>query len=529
MNITSSIAVIVLSAGLAPAAWTPQESQPVAAVKPVTATRESMALSYPEGTSISIKLQGTHRLPMARGEAKIERKKGETRVDIWLDDIKPASFFGGDYNTYVLWTVSPEGHVDNIGEFILDGDSSKLKVTTVLETFGMFVTAEPHFLVTSPSRFVVVENTRPERRIGNPIQTSQIRYKGFDGVYNFERESVANLKEIKGERREDVGQARTSVALAERVGAEQFAAAELAAARDSLQKVESAVRAGVDRRNVMLLAHETVRLALDAQKKAEERVFQASLDAERKSHADETRRLELSIRDAQSDAERARLEAEQRKLKLELEERARLDALRQAEEAARRAADEELKRQEEERRRQDAEARARDAERQANELAAARSEAERTAAQAKEASEAAQRRMQEALAKVAETRATARGLIVNIPDILFDFNKATLRPHGREVLSKISGILLVATGYNLKLEGHTDSIGSDEYNLKLSERRAESVRDYLLSSGIPSSRMATRGFGKSQPIAPNTTEKGRQQNRRVEIVIEGVEQFSSTR
>jgi outer membrane protein OmpA-like peptidoglycan-associated protein len=493
----------------------PAAPAPVQAVKPVTATRESMALSYPEGTTISIKFQGTHRLPRATGEAKVERKKGMTEIEIELDEMKPASFFGGDYNTYVLWTVSPEGHVHNDGEFVLRGNRSKLNVSTPLETFGMFVTAEPHFLVASPSRFVVLENTRPAHHIGNPLRVSQIQYHGFDGLYRFERETLSNLPETKGTRREDVGSAEASIALAERAGASQFAVEEITKAREAMRRTLDAVRVRTDDRNIMLLAHEVVRLAYDAQKKAEERSFQASLDAERRTHADQTKRLETSIQQAQNEAERSRLEAEQRALQLQLEARAR-------EEAARRAAE--------------AEAQAREASEKARrEAAAAESarlaaeSAKLDAAKATQEAEAARKRMQEALSAVAETKQTARGLIVNLPDILFDFNKATLRPQGREILAKISGILLVARGYRLRLEGHTDSIGSEEYNARLSEKRAEGVRDYLLQSGIASDLMTTHGFGKTQPIATNDTAAGRQRNRRVEIVIQGVEQFSSNR
>jgi outer membrane protein OmpA-like peptidoglycan-associated protein len=128
--------------------------------------------------------------------------------------------------------------------------------------------------------------------------------------------------------------------------------------------------------------------------------------------------------------------------------------------------------------------------------------------------------MQQALGLVAETRETARGLIVNLPDILFDTGRATLRPAAREVVSRIAGILLVSRGYRLKIEGHTDTVGSDAYNQKLSEKRAQSVYDYLLKAGVSPDLMTTAGFGKSQPVAPNTTAAGRQKNRRVEIVIE---------
>lgn len=497
---------------LAPAVFG-QNQEPVQAVKEITATRESMALSYPEGTTISLKLQGTHRLPKASGEAKVLRKKGSTEIEIELDELKPATFFGGDYNTYVLWTVSPEGHVTNAGEFILQGNRSKLNVTTPLETFGLFVTAEPHFLVSSPSRFVVLENTRPVRDLGNPIQISQISYRGFEGVYNFERETLANVPEIKGEVRVDLQQARTAVELAERAQAEQFASEELNQAREALRKTEEAAASNVDRRVVMGQGHETVRLAVAAQKLAEERAFQAALEAERKAKAEEISQLEQGLQAAQSEAERSRLLAEQRELQRQMEARARREAALRADEAARRAA-------EEERLRREAEARARRAQEQAQQLAAAKTEAELAAQRAGQEREEARARMQQALGLVAETRETARGIIVNLPDILFDFGQARLRPQAREVLSKIAGILLVSRGYQLKVEGHTDNVGSDAFNQKLSEKRARSVYDYLVQSGVSPDIITTEGFGKTRPLALNTTAAGRQKNRRVEIVIE---------
>jgi outer membrane protein OmpA-like peptidoglycan-associated protein len=503
--------------------------EPVQGVREVTATRESLAITYPEGATIGVKFRGTQRLPKASGEAKVERKRGTTEVEIELDEMKPASFFGGDLNTYVLWTVSPEGIAKNAGEFILRGNRSKLNVSTPLTNFGMFVTAEPHYLVSTPSRFIVLENTRPAGNItGGLLGVSQIRYKGFDGAYRFDRETLTAIDETKGETRSDLAQAETAIDLAQRAGASQFAADELARARQALDQAQAATAHAADKRQVMLLGHDVVRLAVRAQTDAEERASQAALDAERREHTEETNRLNDSIKAAQSDAERARLETEQRELQLRIEKDARDAALKQAEEAAVKAADEE-------RLRREAEERAGQAQLQAQELARARTDAEMEAARAREEADRARQeqeriraQMHDALSKVAETRETARGLIVNLPDILFDFNKATLRPQGREVLSKIAGILLVAPGYNMKLEGHTDSIGSEEYNQKLSEKRADSVRDYLVGSGVSADLITTQGFGKTQPVASNSAAEGRQRNRRVEIVIENVPQTTST-
>jgi outer membrane protein OmpA-like peptidoglycan-associated protein len=119
------------------------------------------------------------------------------------------------------------------------------------------------------------------------------------------------------------------------------------------------------------------------------------------------------------------------------------------------------------------------------------------------------------------TRDTARGLIVSLSDVLFDTGKSTLRPGAREKLAKISGIVLAYPDLKLAIEGNTDSVGSDAKNQVLSEERASSVRDYLLKENIPAGSMTSQGFGKTQPVASNDTAEGRQQNRRVEMVVSG--------
>ncbi len=501
-NFIAIWAVAGLLSGFVPAAPGAAQEQ-VQIVKPVTEVRQSLGLTYPEGRTLSVKLRGTHRLPQASGEAKVETKKGATEIEIELDEMKPAYFFGGDYNCYVLWIASPEGHVDNAGEFILEGNRSKLNVSTPLETFGLFVTAEPHYLVKSPSRFVVLENTRPTDE-DTPIKSSHIEYRGFEGVYEYQQETLVQEPEAKEEVRVELRQARTAVELAEQAGAAEFAPEELTRAREALNRTGDALEARRSRREVSEIGREAVRLAVEAQKLAEDRSAQASLDAERQANADRAATLEAGIREAQTEAERQRLQKEQEQLRAQMEAGARAEAQRRADEAARRAAAEAQ--------------RAAQAEQQAFQ---AESEAER----AKRERAQLQARLQEALGTVVEIRVTARGLIVNLPDILFDFNRATLRPQAREVLSKLSGILLVTGDTRLSVEGHADSIGTEDYNQQLSERRAQSVRDFLVANGLSSDLVVAQGFGETQPIASNTKPDGsddpagRQKNRRVEVVI----------
>jgi outer membrane protein OmpA-like peptidoglycan-associated protein len=152
---------------------------------------------------------------------------------------------------------------------------------------------------------------------------------------------------------------------------------------------------------------------------------------------------------------------------------------------------------------------------------AARLQAEQARADAEKDTQVLRDRLREQLNVILQTRDTARGLIVSLSDVLFDFNQASLKPGAKEKLAKVSGILSVYPTLHMSVEGHTDSVGTDDYNLKLSQRRADAVRDYLTSNGISSANVQSIGLGKADPVASNDTAAGRQQNRRVEMVVTG--------
>ncbi len=491
---------LVLLAGTALA------QEPVQVVQPVAQTAESLALTFPEGKTISVKLRGNDRLPKANGEAKVERKKGATEIEVELDEMKPATSFGGDYNTYVLWSVSPQGGASNLGEFVLSGNRSKLNVSTRLQNFGLFVTAEPHFLVKSPSRFVVMEMVRANT-LGVPFETAKILYRGNEGTYRADRESLANVPEAKSEIRSDVAQARTAIRLAAAARADELASKEFAQAQLVLQQTEEAARGGVKNERVRQLAKQTVQRAYEAQLLSEQRAIERALEAERKAKAEEQVRLERerqqaelaqaeeARRRAQAEAAQARAQAEEERARREAEE-----ARRQEQEARQKA--EAARRQEEEARRKEEEAR----------LAAERAEQEKQALRAQ---------LLNQFNRILPTRDTPRGLLVTMADVLFDFGKYNLRPEAREALAKLTGIVLAHPGLELDVEGHTDSVGTEEFNQRLSERRAGAVRDYLVQQGLNADLLRARGFGETMPVVSNDTAAGRQQNRRVEIIVSG--------
>jgi len=227
------------------------------------------AITVRSGVSERIRLRSTDRLPDAGGEARVERKGGATEIEINLESMKPASLFGGDYNTYVLWAVPPRGAAENLGELQLEGDRTNLHAATRANTFALLVTAEPHYLVTAPSAFVVLQNKL------DPY-SPMIRYQPIEGVYYFERSSLSDVKEAKGKVHTEVKQAFTAVRLAQRAGAARLAPEELGEAQRALDVTLDLWRQRVNRLEIVARARETVRLALAAQRLAEDRAFQGA-------------------------------------------------------------------------------------------------------------------------------------------------------------------------------------------------------------------------------------------------------------
>ena len=520
--------------------------------------RTTAAINYrPRRGETRIDFAGTPLMPNAKGRATIKGKEGYIGIDAKFDRIGPASQFGPEYLTYVLWAITPEGRARNLGEVQIDGDDASVQVTTELQAFGLVVTAEPYFAVTQPSDVVVVENVVREGfggTVGN-IEVINARYELLKrGSYLMNE----NAGRYKGRQLEpgaplDLAEARNAVELARLAGADRFAEDAFQKAVDLLAQAEMARERRRRGNDIMMPARQAVQTAEDARLIALERqeaALRADQDAllrEREASANERARLEEQRR---REAEREHLDAEARRRQAEQEKEAeearrrRLELERQDEEARRlkaendrraaeaarlaaerekeqaRAAAEQLA---DERRRAEAAKAAAEAARLAAEQQAqqAQAQARATVEQSEREKAELRERLREQLNVVLETRETARGLIVNLSDVLFDFNSATLKPGAREKLARIAGIILANPGLQIEIEGHTDSVGSDSYNQRLSEQRAESVRAYLERNGIARSVVGTSGLGESQPVASNTTAAGRQQNRRVELVVTG--------
>jgi outer membrane protein OmpA-like peptidoglycan-associated protein len=456
--------------------------------------RDIPAINYfHRNGATKIGFQGTSLLPAAKGTAKVEARAGRTSIDASMEGLTPANGFGPEYLTYVLWAITPEGRPVNLGEVLPTGskDKNQIQVTTNLQAFGLIVTAEPYFAVTTPSDVVVMQNFVQDNTQG-VIEQINAHYSLLPrGAYADTAGRHTVLHPITRDEKSplELYEAQNAVQIAVAAGADKYAADTMTTAKTALQNAEDINAHQKNRKEAITFAREAVQSSEDAR-----------IITIRKIKAEDDEAARQARINAEQQAQQAQLAAQQSQLAAEQQAAARAKA-----DAARAKAD--------------ADAAASEARAQAarDAQAAAEKSAQAAAQQAEEAKE----RLRNQLNQVLQTTETARGLIVNLSDVLFDFNKYTLKPETREKLAKVSGILLAYPNLKVQVEGYTDNIGSDEYNQKLSEQRANSVRDYLVSQSVPDSNVTAQGFGKNSPIADNSTNAGRAANRRVQLVVSG--------
>jgi outer membrane protein OmpA-like peptidoglycan-associated protein len=528
MNKLSAIVLFVVGcfipAGLeAQAPEPPQNSagQPIFRVTVVERTTNAVSYRHRSGWT-KVDLRGTPLAPDATGHADVNSRPGYIEVKTEMHKLLPASQYGPEYLTYVLWAITPEGRSKNLGEVVLDGGGSHLDVTTDLQAFALIVTAEPYFGVSQPSDVVVMENIIREDTVGKIEQTS-VKYDllqrgsytmvGTPGKYHpVKTDKTVPLQLLEAE---------NAVVIARVANADQYAKDTYDSADSLLRQAEAYQARKAGAHPVIMTSREAVQNAetarllslkrQEAERIAREKQEAADREAAANAAASEAAR-QKAVADAQA-AESARMAAEQ--ARKAAEDRAAAEAARAREQAERLRAEQAKLSAEEQQRLADA------AKLQAQQAEQKAQEADRLRAQSEQAQQQLRQQLLEQFNVILETRDTARGLIVNMSDVLFDFNKYTLRPAAREKLAKISGIILSHPGLRLEVDGYTDSIGSEDYNLKLSDHRAGGVRDYLLGEGIAPENVTARGFGKDNPVASNDTAAGRQKNRRVEMVVSG--------
>jgi outer membrane protein OmpA-like peptidoglycan-associated protein len=523
--------MLLLAVGvtLSMSAFAQTNSQTTMVVEPMAHTptfrvtvvsRSVQAVNYKHRSGDSkLDFAGTDLMPSANGEAKVNSKRGSIEIDAEFGDLRGPRTFGNEYLTYVLWAISPEGRALNLGEVLVgDNHRSKLRVTTDLQAFALIVTAEPYYAVRQPSNVVVLENVVREDTKGT-TEAVNAKYELMErGGYiptGYKFDPVVLNARLPLE----FFEARNALRIAQSEGAEQYASNSYQHALQLMNNAdEYATRKHIDNKPLIAVAREAVQTAEDAREIAVKKLDEVRLANERQDSED----AQATSRGQADDAIRRKEQAESDTAKAQA---AKAQAESDAAHARSDAADAKSATAQAKSELADSQASS------ANALSAAQADADQSrltaqqaqqSAQAAETDKAAMRaRLSEQLNSILQTRDSARGLIVSMSDVLFDTGKYSLKPGAREKLAKVAGILLAYPGLDIEVGGYTDNVGSDEMNQTLSENRAGSVRDYLVQQGVLTNSVSARGFGNTLPVASNGDSSGRQQNRRVELLVSG--------
>jgi outer membrane protein OmpA-like peptidoglycan-associated protein len=481
--------------------------------------RKTVAITYPLDETVTVKFRGTTLLPRLKGEAKVRRagRRG-TRVELSVDDLPRASELGGIYTTYVLWAISPDGHVDNLGEIKRGGSvfvDSKIDVTTPLQTFALILTAEPHFLMKVPSRMVVMENLPPQKPNGSQVETVDVRYIGNSSDY-FRTARVPEIADADY-RQTPVSLlgARQAISLAKYAGASGDAPDELQTAEDHLQAAEKAWRLNQPVAEVDLEA----RKATSAGQHAEE---VATARHAARINREEIRRRDEAVRSAEQSAEASQREVAQLRAALEKEQRARELAERDSG-----TANDQLREKRVEIAQLRDEIATLRSESDAAKLKLARLEGEKQAETARVEAErrAAEKRtaeatLKETLSKYGTLKETATGFRLVLPETIWTSTRvATLSAASSAKLEPLAALLASNPDYQILIEAYTDSKGNEVSLQQLTQERARVLSDRFQSAGVDPMRIQANGMGASNPLAPNTTVAGQRKNRRVEITF----------
>jgi outer membrane protein OmpA-like peptidoglycan-associated protein len=482
----------------------PQNQQPdgqtdagIPVYKIQVVARDIPAINYfHRSGATKIGFEGTPLLPMAKGSAEVNSLNGRTQIKAHFEGLGPANGFGIEYLTYVLWAITPEGRPVNLGEVLWTHGHADTMVTTNLQSCGFIMTAEPYFAVTMPSDLVIMQNVVLNDKTTGVLETINAHYTLLPrGAYTDTAGRHTVLHPITRDDRSplELYEAINAVQIAEAAGADQYAPQSMANAKQDLQNAQAMDLHQKEMKQEITYAREAVQTAEDS-RLITIRKIKAGDEAAEKA------RIEADRRKAQDDAAAAQAQAQQSAA------------------AAQQAQDQQAQAQ--------AQAAAAQQQEAAAQAAAAQARAQQQAAEAAAAAAAQQtadmrEKLRAQLNSVLNTQETARGLIVNMSDVLFDFNKYTLKSDAEVKLAKISGILLTYPNLKVQVEGYTDSVGSDEYNLKLSQERATAVQAFLIEQGVQPGNITSEGYGKADPVADNSTNAGRTQNRRVAMVVSG--------
>jgi len=451
-------------------------------------SRTVQAVNYQHsGGATTVDFAGTALLPSADGKAKVRSKRGTLEVEAEFGNLQNPTAFGTEYLTFVLWAISPEGRAVNLGEVLVgDNNRSKLTATTDLQSFALIVTAEPYYAVRQPSNVVVLENiVRADTKGTTEAMNAKYELMERGGYlptgYKFDPVVLSASLPL------EFYEARNALRIAQSEGAETYAGASYQHAVELMNSADKyASDKHVEKKALIAVARQAVQTAEDAREIAVKKIDEDRLASERRNSSDAQAR-------AQAEADAA----------TRSKQLAQSDAAKAQSDAAKAQAD----------------------------AASAKADAEKSRLAAEQAQQgehqaitdkaAMRAQLSEQLNKILATRDSARGLIISMSDVLFDTGKYSLKPGAREKLAKVAGILIAYPGLNIEIDGYTDNVGGDEMNQKLSENRASSVKEYLTGQSVSSGSVSAKGFGNTSPVASNENSTGRQENRRVELVVSG--------
>jgi outer membrane protein OmpA-like peptidoglycan-associated protein len=481
-------------------------STPTFRIIVVSRTVQAVNYQYRHGSS-KVDFAGTALMPLAKGEADVNSKKGSFEITAEFRNLQQPMTFGNEYLTYVLWAISPEGRAVNLGEVLVGGnDRSKTHAATDLQAFALIVTAEPYYAVREPSNVVVLENFIREDTKGTSEAVNakyELTERGGYLPTGYKFDPVVLNAKLPLE----FFEARNAMRIAKSEEAEQFAPDSYQRAVQLMNNADGlATSKHLDSKALIAVSREAVQTAEDAREIAVKKMDEVRLANERQDSADAQAKSQADTDAATAQAARIQAQSDAATARSNAADAQAAAAKAQSDMAANQASS-------------------------ATALSAAQADADQSRAAAQQANLNAQQaetdkaamraKLSEQLNSILQTRDSARGLIVSLSDVLFDTGKYSLKPGAREKLAKVAGILLSYPGLNIEVGGYTDNVGGDAMNQTLSENRADSVRDYLVQQGVATNSVSARGFGNTLPVASNDNSGGRQQNRRVELLVSG--------
>lgn len=492
----------------------------VSAFGQVDVARRTTAITYPLDDDVMVQFRGTTRFPRMKGSAKVKRTtRSGTRVELSVDNMPRPFELGAGYATYVVWAISPEGQVDNLGEIKRSGlffIDSKITVTTPLQTFAIIITAEPHFMVTRPSQQIMMENLYPTAVNGKRIGTvPAVQYFGNSSDYFRDPRTPGIAETDYAKTPSSILQAQQAVALARFAGADRDAVTEMTEAETLLQNAHNAWQAGRDSDSIDIAARRSISASVKAEGLAIQRKQAREQRNEKLKTDAEIRAAENRVSEAQGDIAEIRAELARETRNRELAERDVANYSGQAKELR-----EENGRLREELGRVRVELEAAN-----NKAVAAENEKQAMLLQRDKETKAARVRAAEpdlinSLKVFGAVVKNERGIVLTLPETLWaGARSSNFVPQADGKLTSLGEILANNPDYRVTVESHADSTGDPAVIQSLTEKRSYAVAEKFSTLGVEEGRIVAKGFGASVPVAPNTTLANRAKNRRMQVVL----------